>query len=91
MFDLEKLKCFICLNIQLIDYLQDTNCVIFNPRRKDWNSSWEQKIINPQFKEQVLEIRARGNELHKDLAKEYNVCKSVIGNIIHRRIWKWLT
>lgn len=26
---------------------------VFNPRRKDWNSSWQQKITNPQFKEQV--------------------------------------
>ena len=27
--------------------------VIFNPRRDDWDSSWEQKISNPQFYEQV--------------------------------------
>lgn len=26
---------------------------IYNPRRDDWNSSWEQKIENAQFKEQV--------------------------------------
>lgn len=24
-----------------------------NPRRSDWDSTWEQKIMNPQFKEQV--------------------------------------
>lgn len=27
--------------------------VIFNPRRDDWDSSWEQNIHNPQFYEQV--------------------------------------
>lgn len=26
---------------------------IFNPRRDDWDSSWEQTVKNPQFKEQV--------------------------------------
>ncbi len=26
---------------------------IFNPRRKDWDSSWEQKFENPQFYQQV--------------------------------------
>lgn len=26
---------------------------IYNPRRDDWDSSWEQSITNPQFKEQV--------------------------------------
>ena len=26
---------------------------IFNPRRKDWDSSWVQSIDNPQFNEQV--------------------------------------
>jgi hypothetical protein len=26
---------------------------IFNPRRDDWDSSWEQSINNPQFNEQV--------------------------------------
>jgi len=25
----------------------------FNPRRTDWDSSWEQTVTNPQFKEQV--------------------------------------
>lgn len=28
--------------------------VILNPRRDDWDSSWEQKISNDQFYEQVL-------------------------------------
>jgi len=30
-----------------------SNIYIVNPRRKDWDSSWEQKIDNPQFNEQV--------------------------------------
>jgi hypothetical protein len=29
------------------------NLVFFNPRRDDWDSSWEQKESNPQFSEQV--------------------------------------
>ena len=27
---------------------------ILNPRRKNWDSTWEQTITNPQFKEQVV-------------------------------------
>lgn len=27
---------------------------IFNPRRKDWDSSWEQNFENPQFYQQVM-------------------------------------
>ena len=27
--------------------------VIFNPRRDDWDSSWEQSITNPEFNHQV--------------------------------------
>ena len=29
------------------------NTLIYNPRRDDWDSSWEQKIENDQFREQV--------------------------------------
>jgi hypothetical protein len=29
------------------------NLIFFNPRRDDWDSSWEQKESNPQFSEQV--------------------------------------
>jgi hypothetical protein len=29
------------------------NLVFFNPRRDNWDSSWEQKESNPQFSEQV--------------------------------------
>jgi len=29
------------------------NVLILNPRRDDWDSSWEQTIDNPQFREQV--------------------------------------
>lgn len=31
----------------------DTDCVIYNPRRDDWDSSWEQTKENAQFREQV--------------------------------------
>lgn len=33
--------------------LADENCLILNPRRDDWDSSWEQKIENAKFREQV--------------------------------------
>jgi len=29
------------------------NLIFFNPRRDDWDSSWEQKESNPQFNQQV--------------------------------------
>ncbi|MBN1891065.1 MAG: nucleoside 2-deoxyribosyltransferase domain-containing protein [Thermoflexales bacterium] len=33
--------------------LAETEIVIFNPRRDDWDSSWVQRQDNPQFREQV--------------------------------------
>lgn len=33
--------------------LLDDNVVILNPRRDDWDSTWEQDISNPDFREQV--------------------------------------
>jgi hypothetical protein len=33
--------------------LENQNLLILNPRRDDWDSSWEQKISNPQFYAQV--------------------------------------
>lgn len=33
--------------------LEDLNVTVLNPRRDDWDSSWEQSIDNPQFVEQV--------------------------------------
>jgi hypothetical protein len=33
--------------------LKDTLCVIMNPRRDDWDSSWKQEITNDKFREQV--------------------------------------
>ena len=35
------------------ELLSDTNWVIFNPRRDQWDSTWIQEIGNPLFKEQV--------------------------------------
>ena len=32
---------------------QSSQYVILNPRRDDWDSSWEEKISNPQFNQQV--------------------------------------
>jgi hypothetical protein len=33
--------------------LAETDIVIFNPRRDDWDTSWVQSMDNPQFREQV--------------------------------------
>jgi len=33
--------------------LRDFDCTILNPRRDDWDSTWEQSIHNKQFREQV--------------------------------------
>lgn len=33
--------------------LSDCEVTIFNPRRDDWDSSWEQRIHNPEFNHQV--------------------------------------
>ena len=38
---------------KLINDLQDENYIFLNPRRNDWDSTWEQKITNPNFYEQV--------------------------------------
>jgi hypothetical protein len=39
---------------RFIDALAKENYRLLNPRRADWDSSWEQSINNPKFKEQVL-------------------------------------
>ena len=38
---------------ELVARLLDYKGYLYNPRRKDWDSSWEQKIENGQFIEQV--------------------------------------
>lgn len=38
---------------QLIAALDNLPITVFNPRRKDWDSSWAQTKDNPQFREQV--------------------------------------
>lgn len=37
----------------VVGKLKDTNWTVLNPRRDDWDSSWEQSKDNPQFREQV--------------------------------------
>lgn len=34
-------------------FLSGLGLNVFNPRRNDWDSSWEQKSTNPQFHQQV--------------------------------------
>lgn len=38
---------------RLAAMLEDVDCTLLNPRRDDWDSSWEQLIDNPKFREQV--------------------------------------
>lgn len=39
--------------------LKETNAIVFNPRRDEWDSSWEQTKENLQFRQQVeWELRA---------------------------------
>ncbi|MDP6442210.1 MAG: nucleoside 2-deoxyribosyltransferase domain-containing protein [Pirellulaceae bacterium] len=37
----------------LAESLAETDAVVLNPRRDEWDASWEQSISNPQFREQV--------------------------------------
>ena len=34
-------------------YFEQKGYGVFNPRRKDWDSSWKQEFENPQFNQQV--------------------------------------
>ena len=44
---------------RFVEALVDKDVTIFNPRRDDWDSSWEQSIHNDKFREQVeWELRA---------------------------------
>jgi len=38
---------------KVVESLQDLRCVVLNPRRKAWDSSWKQEIGNDKFREQV--------------------------------------
>jgi hypothetical protein len=39
--------------MRITDAFKDAPVVFLNPRRDQWDSSWEQSIHNPQFNEQV--------------------------------------
>jgi len=38
---------------EVIKALEDVDCTVLNPRRKQWDSSWKQEMSNPKFLEQV--------------------------------------
>lgn len=38
---------------KLVKLLENEEVTLLNPRRDNWDSSWEQSITNPQFKSQV--------------------------------------
>ena len=48
-------------------FLKDLDMTILNPRRDDWDSSWEQSINNSQFREQV-EWELQGLEMSDFIA-----------------------
>lgn len=39
--------------IGVLQGLEQTDWIVLNPRRSSWDSSWEQRIEQPEFKEQV--------------------------------------
>jgi hypothetical protein len=39
---------------EVIEKLSHTPHIFLNPRRRDWDATWEQKKTNPKFVEQVL-------------------------------------
>lgn len=48
--------------VAVVDALSDYDVYLLNPRRDDWNSSWEQRMSNPNFREQVeWELKAQEN------------------------------
>lgn len=59
----ERLSVFLAGSIEMgaAEDWQETLCIllsnldvdIYNPRREDWDSSWEQRADNPKFREQV--------------------------------------
>jgi len=38
---------------EIIEKCKDTDITFFNPRRDDWDDSWEQSITNEKFRKQV--------------------------------------
>jgi len=38
---------------KLVEMLEDESIIFFNPRRDDWDPTWEQSIDNKNFREQV--------------------------------------
>ena len=50
---------------RVIKSLQGQEILVLNPRRDDWDSSWNQSIADPQFREQVeWELRAMEDATH---------------------------
>lgn len=37
----------------IADALQDSDLILLNPRRDHWDATWEQRLTNPAFREQV--------------------------------------
>lgn len=39
---------------EITEFLSDKQVIIYNPRREDWDSSWEQSFKNKNFRTQVM-------------------------------------
>jgi len=70
----------------LIDYIKrhtsDRRVTLFNPRRDEWDASWEQDKENPEFYKQVTwELGALD---HADVIALYLDPNTKITNISHR-------
>lgn len=60
---------------EMSEYFSDMGFEVFNPRRDDWDSTWEQTIENAQFYQQVSwELNALD---HADLILMYFAPKSL--------------
>jgi len=45
---------------EVVKGLEGIDCLVLNPRRDDWDSSWEQSIDSPEFRGQVeWELKAQ--------------------------------
>ena len=58
-------------------FLSDLDVLILNPRRDEWDASWEQSITNPLFREQV-EWELTGLE-RKSLNSDESIVAAVCG------------
>ena len=75
------------------EHLADHDGLILNPRRDDWDSSWEQSIENPVFREQVeweldgLENHSNLHYFHFEAGTKSPITLMELGMMAVRDIW----